>query len=200
MAFQKKREQKELNLPSLIDVVFLLLIFSLVTIPVEKADNVNPQTQRSTSSSELPLPFVASPKVVDIDPVLRSLLIQVENRSAGDPASGRVVYVLRPSERDTTIGQTRQTAIRDSLFAAFPDSFLRLSNSEFARSRACRLIHDQIGAYLDRRNRPAGIAPKVEIRAVRNTEFRIVNYIMRECSAHGDTLPSISVRTFSHPM
>ncbi len=38
MAFIKKREQKELNLPSLIDVVFLLLIYSLVTIPIERSD------------------------------------------------------------------------------------------------------------------------------------------------------------------
>jgi hypothetical protein len=200
MAFQKKREQKELNLPSLIDVVFLLLIFSLVTIPVERTENVNPQEQRSSSSTELPLPFVASPKVVDIDPVIRSLLVQVENRNPDDPASGRMVYILKPSDRDSTIGQTRESAIRDSLVAVFPDSFLRLNDAEFAQTRACRLIRDQIRGYMDRRNRPAGIAPRVEIRAVKNTEFRIVNFIMRECSAHGDSIPSISVRTFSHPM
>ncbi len=200
MAFQKKREQKELNLPSLIDVVFLLLIFSLVTIPVERTENVQPQEQRSPASSELKLPFVASPKVVDIDPILRSLLIQIENRNPDDPSSGRLVYVLRPSERDSTIGQTRRSAIRDSLVAAFPDSFLALSDEEFTRTAACRLIRDQIRGHMDRRNRPSGFPPRVEIRAVKDTEFRIVNFIMRECSAHGDSIPSISVRTFSHPM
>jgi hypothetical protein len=200
MAFRKKREQKELNLPSLIDVVFLLLIFSLVTIPVERTDNVTPQQQSFQSSSELKLPFVASPKVVDIDPVLRSLLIQIENRNSDDPGSARMVYILRPSEKDSTIVQTRLTALRDSLVAVFPDSFLLLNDAEFAETRACRMIRGQIRGFIGRGTRPSGTPNRIEIRAVKNTEFRIVNFIMRECSAHGDSIPSISVRTFSHPL
>jgi hypothetical protein len=42
------------------------------------------------------------------------------------------------------------------------------------------------------------VSRRIEIRAVKNTEFRIVNAILRECSAFGDTLPAIAVRTLAN--
>jgi biopolymer transport protein ExbD len=193
MAFIKKREQKELNLPSLIDVVFLLLIYSLVTIPIERSETNSASTASASTRQELELPYVKSRKAVEIDPILRTFLVQIENEIPEDPRSARMVYVLKPSEKDSTMGQARATAVRDSSFARFPIDFLGLTDSEFSQTRAYRLIREEI-----RRFARGEASERIEIRAVKNTEFRIVNAIMRECSAYGDTLPAIAVRTLAN--
>jgi hypothetical protein len=195
MAFKRKKEQKELNLPSLIDVVFLLLIYSLVTIPIERSESTSEQKTSASAQNALNLPFVPSRKAVDIGPVFRSFLIQIENTAPDDPKSDKTVYVLNPSVRDSTIGQARETALRDSTFARFPENFLQMSDAEFSRTKACMLIREQIRRLAKRLSRTAEASNRIEIRAVRNTEFRIVNFIMKECSAYGDSIPAIAVRT-----
>ena len=37
----------------------------------------------------------------------------------------------------------------------------------------------------------------IEIRAVKDTEFRIINFIMERCSAYGDTIPRLMLRTLT---
>ncbi len=200
MAFSRKREQKELNLPSLIDVVFLLLIYSLLTIPIEKSESSQTaETADAASKQEVNLPYVQSRKAVDIDPVLRTFLIQIENEVPEDPRSARIVYILKPSERDSTLGQARETAVRDSAFARFPADFLGMNNREFEQTRACRLIRDEIRRFERGKTPRRDVSKRVEIRAVKNTEFRIFDAIMRECSAFGDTIPAIAVRTLANP-
>jgi biopolymer transport protein ExbD len=198
MAFIRKREQKELNLPSLIDVVFLLLIYSLLTIPIEKSETTSANTADAKSREEVDLPFVRSRKAVEIDPILRTFLVQVENENPKDPGSARVVVILKPSEKDSTLGQAMETALRDSVFARFPADFLSLSDREFSQTRACRLIRDEIRRFERGRLPRKDVSKRIEIRAVKNTEFRIVNAILRECSAFGDTLPAVAVRTLAN--
>ena len=198
MAFQKKREQKELNLPSLVDVVFLLLIYSLVTIPVERSDSSSQKSKQGTEAQELQLPLVSSKKAVDVDPVLRTFLIQIENTVPDNPKSARMVYILKPSATDSTLGQAMATALRDSAFARFPERFLLMSNAEFAQTRPCRLIRDEIRRFERRHFKGPDVSNRIEIRAAKNTEFRIINFIMRECSSYGDSIPSIAVRTMSN--
>ena len=198
MAFNRKREQKELNLPSLIDVVFLLLIYSLLTIPIEKTESSVQETENGRSRQEVDLPFVQSRKAAEIDPVLRTFLIQIENEVPDDPLSARIVYILKPSERDSTLAQARETALRDSAFARFPADFLEMSGREFEQTRACRLIRDEVRRFERGKAPRRDVSKRVEIRAVKNTEFRIFDAIMRECSALGDTIPAISVRTMAN--
>jgi biopolymer transport protein ExbD len=195
MAFSKKRDQKELNLPSLIDVVFLLLIYSLVTIPIEKSETSSTNTAKASTRKEITLPFVRSRKTLPIDPTLRSFLIQIENETPDDPKSARMVYILKPSEKDSTVGQARESAVRDSVFARFPDNFLEMSDAAFSQTRACRLIRDELRRFERGKMKTMDVSARIEIRAAQNTEFRIVNAIMRECSAYGDTIPAIAVRT-----
>jgi hypothetical protein len=198
MAFSRKKEQKELNLPSLIDVVFLLLIYSLVTIPIERLETSSASTADASARQELDLPFVQSRKASEIDPILRTFLIQIENEVPGDPRSARMVFIFKPSGKDSTLGQARETAIRDSSFARFPDDFLGMSDPDFSQTRACRLIRDEIRRFERGRGTRGGASDRIEIRAVKNTEFRIVNAVMRECSAYGDTIPAIAVRTLAN--
>jgi biopolymer transport protein ExbD len=198
MAFIRKREQKELNLPSLIDVVFLLLIYSLLTIPIEKSETSTASPADAKAPREVDLPFVKSRKAVDIDPVLRTFLIQIDNENPQDPGSARVVTILKPSDKDSTLAQAMETALRDSAFASFPADFLAMGEREFSQTRACRLIRDEIRRF--ERGKPArrDVSRRIEIRAVKNTEFRIVNAIFRECSAFGDSLPAVAVRTLAN--
>ena len=198
MAFIKKREQKELNLPSLIDVVFLLLIYSLVTIPIERSETSSAKTADPSARQELDLPFVQSRKASEIDPILRTFLIQIENEVPEDPRSARMVFIFKPSEKDSTLGQAKATAIRDSSFARFPDGFLGMSDPDFLQTRACRLIRDEIRRFERGMRARGGASDRIEIRAVKNTEFRIVDAVMRECSAYGDTIPAIAVRTLAN--
>jgi hypothetical protein len=198
MAFNRKKEQKELNLPSLIDVVFLLLIYSLLTIPIEKSETSAADTANAPPGKEINLPFVRSRKAVEIDPILRTFLVQIENEIPDDPRSARVVYILKPSDRDSTLGQARETAVRDSVFARFPAGFLEMNEREFEQTKACRLIRDEIRRFERGKTRRRDVSKRIEIRAVQNTEFRIVNAIMRECSAFGDTLPAIAIRTMAN--
>lgn len=188
MPFIKKQDQKSLTLPSLIDVVFLLLIYSLVTIPMERGGPVE----------EFPLPHIQSPKTQDAEAMIKNLIIQIENEKPEDPRSARVVYVLLPSQPTITVEQARRMALQANRYASLASDSIRiLSDSEFRASKVCQLIQDEIRKYVAKHGNAVLWANKIEIRAVRNTEFRLLNFILKECSAYGDKVPSIAVRTLS---
>ncbi len=188
MPFIKKYDQKSLTLPSLIDVVFLLLIYSLVTIPME----------RGGPSEEFSLPHIQSPKTQDAEGVVKNLVIQIENERPEDPRSPRVVYILLPSQPFCTIEEARKLALQANRYASLSSDSIRiLSDSQFRASKVCRLIQDEIRKYVAIHGNGAHWTSKIEIRAVRNTEFRLLNFILRQCSEYGDLVPSIAVRTLS---
>ena len=93
--------------------------------------------------------------------------------------------------------EAKLNAIRDSLFAVFPQNFLKLTDKKFSQTKACSLIHSQIKKYKDTYFLEPSPTNSVEIRAVKDTEFRIVNFIMEQCSAYGDTIPQIMLRTLA---
>jgi hypothetical protein len=196
MAFLRKREQKELNLPSLIDVVFLLLIYSLLTIPIEKSETSTANPADAKSRQEVNLPFVKSRKVVEIDPI-PDFLVQIDNENPQDPGSGRSSPSSNLQRRTRRWGRRWKRPAGFGL-RRFPADFLALSEREFSQTRACRLIRDEIRRFERGRLPRKDVSKRIEIRAVKNTEFRIVNAILRECSAFGDTLPAVAVRTLSN--
>lgn len=189
MPFTKKHDQKSLTLPSLIDVVFLLLIYSLVTIPME----------RGGPSEEFPLPSIQSPIAQDAEAVIKNMVIQIENEIRNDPRTRRVVFILLPTQRNITIEEAKRMAIQAQRYASLSsDSIRTLSDSQFRTSTMGRLIRNEIQNYVNRfprTNRPR--INRIEIRAVQNTEFRLLNFILRECSEYGDSIPSIAVRILS---
>lgn len=190
MAFVKHIEKKELSLPSLIDCVFLLLIFSIVTLPITKSKLETKQRGGKTLVSQLPL--IRSKTTEKAGSKLTTLLFEIENEDPDDPASRKIIYVLKPNLLDSlSMEQARDNSIRDSLFAAYPHGFLDLTDRQFENLRCSKMIREQIALYKKDHFFKPSFSNAVEIRAVKNTEFRIVNDIMKQCSVYGDTIPRV---------
>jgi len=196
MAFVWKDEKKGLSLPGLIDIIFLLLIFSLVTLSVSQT-NVETK-KRGSKRIDFDLPETKTGETEETNEILQTLMFQIEDVDSTHVRNARIVFVLLPSVKNSiTIKQAKLKAIQDSLFAVFPENFLNLTDREFKQTKACRLIHSQIKMYKESHFFKPSFTNSVEIRAVKDTEFRIVNFIMEQCSAYGDTIPQIVLRTIA---
>ncbi|MCG8608614.1 biopolymer transporter ExbD [bacterium] len=194
MARTQKDNKRTIELTSLIDVVFLLLVFFLVTFAFTLSGDVS----QSEVQSELELPETGTMLPIVSDEVLENLMIQiVPDTSGGDIV--KEAYILWPAMEDTagvSRAQAMLKALRDSTFAPFPTNFVSLGREQFENTEACTLIANSISRYVDayrqfgRRGRPL-----VEVRAEQNTEFRILSFIMDQCSAQDDFVPQIVIRT-----
>ncbi len=196
MTFIRKQEKKGLSLPGLIDIIFLLLIFSLVTLSFSEAQVE--ARKRGEQTSEIRLPETDFQESFPGSRVLQRLLYQVETIDPEDSESPKIVYVLQPSPSDSvTISDARQRAIDDSLFAVFPSNFLEMSDRTFSQTPPCTLIANSLRRYKEIHFLEPSFANAVEIRAVRDTEFRIINFIITQCSAYGDTIPRFVLHTLT---
>ncbi len=196
MGFTKHEEKKEFNLPSLIDIIFLLLVFSLVTQPRTKTRN--DVEDRGVSENNLELPIVQGRAQSRADDILKTLMFEIVFKEPRNLKSGRMVYAMHPVNTDSiTYEQAKQQAVRDSTFAAFPENFLSLSDTDFERTPACLFIRNEIMSFKQKHFFKPALSNFIEIRAEKNVEFRIVQYIMSKCSAYGDTIPRIILRTLS---
>lgn len=92
-------DEPELNLSSLIDVTFLLLIYFLVTSTIQPKEKDLPMTLPSTSKSEVP---------VDVEP----MLIQVKNTG-----SGFAIVVNKTEQLDSSVSgrERRLPLLADNL-------------------------------------------------------------------------------------
>lgn len=196
MAFVKQEIRKGLSLPGLIDIIFLLLIFSLVTLSVS---SVKVEADEGSGSAvDYNLPEARVKETLEMDKVLQTLLILIEHEDPENNDSPKIVYILWPSLEDSlTLSEAKNNAIRDSLFAQFPTNFLTLNNDAFAKTTSCLLIQQEIHNYKNRVFFEPRNTNSIELRAVKDTEFRIVNFVMEQCSAYGDTIPRILLHTLS---
>ncbi len=202
MAFLKKEEKKGLSLPGLIDIIFLLLVFSLVTmgISIQRAGTAEGAAEKSGSGNNIDynLPEARAEGTLEVNDILQTLLFLVEHENPEDLGSPKIVYTLWPSPIDSlTILETKNLAINDSLFALFPSDFLTLDDDAFAEIPPCSLIQWAVREYKESHFFKPQNTNAIEIRAVRDTEFRIVNFILEQCSAYGDTIPRILLHTLS---
>jgi len=194
MAFIRNEEKKWLSLPGLIDIIFLLLIFSLVTLSVSQTEV---ETQESGDRDfDFDLPETRSRETEEVEEVLQNLLFQIEHLDNDDIESPKILFVLQPSERGSlTLEEAKLNATRDSLFGVFPENFLDLSDAEFVQTPPCRLVQRTLREHKDGYFLEPNPTNSIEIRAVKDTEFRIVNFIMEQCGAYGDTIPRLMLRT-----
>lgn len=197
MSFKKIEEKKGLALPGLIDIIFLLLIFALVTLSVSNAELDN-QEQGDNIAGEVDLPFAESSLTVESDALLSTLLFQVERENKEDPNSPNILYAMTPVYGDTiTIAEALENSIQDSLFAIYPLNFLELDNQEFNRLKASRLIRSAVNEYKKDYFYQPSWSNAIEIRAAKETEFRIIQYILDVCSVYGDTIPQVVLHTLT---
>ncbi len=194
MAFQRKENERTLELFSLIDIVFLLLLFFLVSFAFRLAGEVSD----AKVFSEINLPVTDTKLPVIKNDVLENLMIQITPDTSQLGISRRV-YVLWPSFEDTTKILRLQAfyrAAQDSTFAVFPPDFLRLPDDRFYASAPCTLITNSIGRYIEKEKfYHSNTHPTVEVRAELNTEFKLINLIMNICSAQRQAIPQVIIRT-----
>lgn len=193
----KTDEKKEgLSLPGLVDIIFLLLIFSLVTYSfttstVEGDDNIG-------LNDQMKLPIARLEDTSELDKILHTLMFEIEYSNPEDKDSRKVVYALWPSvENARTIQMSKEIAVKDSVFALFSPDFLKQSDQAFRNSPPCRLIRRELGRYKRQYFTKPRSTNAIAIRAVEDTEFRIINYIMDRCSAYGDTIPKMDLLTLT---
>ncbi|TDI85357.1 MAG: hypothetical protein E2O78_04700 [Caldithrix sp.] len=194
MAFRRSETPRTLELTSLIDIVFLLLIFFLVSF----AFSLSADVSSSRTYSELDLPRTNTSLPVLREDGLENLLVQIMPDSS-EGRTRRKVLILWPSFGDTamvSLGQAFEKAVQDSAFALFPADFLALPEEEFAALPPCTLITDAISRYIatERLYRRGG-HPIIEVRAEENTEFKILNFILEVCGSYQDEIPQIIIRT-----
>ncbi len=195
MAFKKDYLKRGLSLPGMIDIIFLLLIFSLVTL-----SHTNPdvsQNREGKQSVTLDLPLINSNLTEEKDDILSTLMVEVKfvNNNSNNP---RIVYILLPSGDTTTYQIAKQKAIRTVMCDTFPDNFLSLNEDAFRSLSACKIIKESIKNYKNTHFIEPNLNNSVEIRADKNIEFRIFNYILNQCSAYEDTIPRVITRTLSY--
>ena len=196
MAFKRQNELHDLEFPSLIDVIFLLLIFFLVTMQFSMETHT--ARQAATKPPDIQLPHAEGSEDVAMDDIISTLLFQIQYKEKNNPNSPRVVYVLEPFNADSiSRGDAFMIAKRDSMFAEFPQNFLKMKERAFKNTNACRLISNAIYQYKEEHFHKPSIENTVEIRAEENVEFKIINYILQECSAYKDTIPRVIFRTLA---
>ncbi len=159
MPFRKLRTRKELEIVSLIDVVFTLIIFGLVI-------------SMAWGFTEYTGPTL--PKTFSI--VIKRAPVQY------DPQGTRLPDHLMVEFFDTEGNPVGDTA-------SFPDddalSMDLMDADQFDELQPCRLIREQIEGFarLVRGTESEGEGEKavIQVQVTRDTKTRIVNYITRQC-------------------
>ena len=191
---RRKKDNRVIELTGLIDIVFLLLVFFLVSFSFTLAGNVS--ENEIYSAMDLPKTTTDLPPLKE--DLLENLMIQIHPDTTEGTIT-RKTFVLWPAIKDTvqiSRWQAVNNALRDSTFAKFPEDFLNLPDEEFQRVAACTLIANSINRYVALQQTYNGSArPLIEVRADQNTEFQIISFILNQGSAHNDVVPQIVIRT-----
>jgi len=195
MAFHKIERRRDLELPTFIDVIFLLLIFFLLTY-----SPVPPVVGQA--SLELNLPIAEGTSQVNPNEKLETLMIEIIPVNKEQLELGFNVSVLLPFEDygmdrgvDLSYQQAQVFASRYQRQSLLPGDYTDLRDSEFLRLPAVELIDDHLGRFVSRRFRVAKATNRIEIRADKDVTFRIINFVIEKCSSYGDLVPSLIFRT-----
>jgi len=194
-------QSDQFTLPGFVDIIFLLLIFSMATMSFTSG-----QESVRTPGNERFLPVV--PKATSERPAeyLMNLLIIISYRhpdsfKTSNPDSSRELIILQPP----AVGQPPVT-IDEALKAARdagevhtipkPELLLALSDKAFKQSPTCQNITNTIDHYAQGliENVPGNT---IEIRAVKETEFRLINFIITQACRDGNTIPRIVLHTLA---
>lgn len=195
MAFPKAEVQKDIELPTFIDIIFLLLIFFLLTY-----SPIPPSVGQA--SLELNLPIAEGATKVNPSEKLETLMVEILPVNKEKPEEGYWVSVLLPFEDfgiDREIPLSYQQA---KIFARtynrqkiLPANYVSLRKQEFLDLPAVQMIAEQLDRYVNRKLRVPKITNRIEIRADKEVTFRIINFVIEKCSSYGDLIPSLVFRT-----
>ncbi len=194
MPFRKSDIRKEIELPTFIDIVFLLLIFFIVTF-----SPIAPKV--GEAELELKLPIAEGAGEVDSSEPLETILIEILPLKSEEDQEGYRVSVLLPFENYSnqrggiTFREAKNFAVQYKRQAFLPLDVSKLSDREYTRLPAIQLINDQIDQYTASKFRIPRPTNRIDIRADQRVQFRVINTIMEKCSSFGDLVPSLVFRT-----
>ena len=192
----KRQGQREIELPSLIDMVFLLLVFFIVnfSISTDAAIPIPPP--------EIELPRVTGTAASFEEGKIITLTFQIQRTDTADAQARKVIYVLQPGSEGQTekqalerIKAAAQQSMPDcSSIAVFNRNFLSKKGAELDSMRAFKLIAGHIQKYRTENFNAASVSNTIEVIADVSTEFKIINYIFEQCAK--DTVHAIPKLTF----
>ncbi|MBN1783186.1 biopolymer transporter ExbD [bacterium] len=185
-----------MSLPSLIDVIFLLLIFFMATINMSTV--VSDRNRGIYTQKKFDLPEIRNRQTGPVQDILQTLMFQIEHADPQDNASPMVVYALWPSRRDSlTVARARDQAAARKMVAYFVPDAQRNADPDIPNISPYDFITREINRYADQYFRTPNPKNYIEIRAVKETEFKTINHILNACSELEDRIPRIYVRTLS---
>ncbi|MBN2103099.1 biopolymer transporter ExbD [bacterium] len=196
MAFKRIYEKKGLSLTSLIDIIFLLLIFFMATLNMSSV--VSDRNQGIYTQKKFDLPEIRNRKTAPVQEILYTLMLQIEHEDPQNVNSPLVVYALWPSRGDSmNISQAKLQAIEKKRYAYFLPESERISNPKIPDVSPYVFISDAINGYADRYYRSADPKNHIEVRAIQETKYQIINHILNTCASLGDRIQHIYIRTLS---
>lgn len=200
----ESRYQRQVELPTLIDMVFLLLVFFIATLHLSAGGD--PKSTSPDQQQRFDLPEAMGTSLKTENGVLSTLLFQIQRVDSENPQSPKMLYVLQPDHDGSQSEADIMMAIREELaqeppdsnhVAVFPRNYLQMSYAAQDTCRAFRLIRESIASYQDEHFAQASFSNTIEIRAIKDTEFRIISYILQECSEYDDLIPKVTFRVMS---
>jgi biopolymer transport protein ExbD len=201
MAKYKKNSNfgKEIDLPTLIDMVFLLLIFFIASLSISSGGgkDVAPPMEGLTLPS---VAGIAAPN----EGQLSTLVFQIERKATEQNDTVKVLYVLWPDgetkSEDQALKKIRENFIQakaDSLYAEFPSNLFALSQAQIDTTMAFKVIKSKIKQYQGLHFNAAELSNTIEIKADKETEFKIISYIMDQCATYNDKIPKVTFRVMA---
>ena len=176
MPYRIVRTKKELEIVSLIDVVFLLIVFALVMAVL-----------RTTGTEDVPPP----PKRFSIV-VSRTTTLNEQN----EPESRLMVRFLDANQTD--ICSPSNFPVDDSLGTDSSGTYV-VNDSDWEELDVCRHIREQIaGLALRLRGQGGSVDDEkmaIHLKVTGDTITRIVNYITRACSPYHGQIAWIKIIT-----
>lgn len=176
MPFRIIRTKKELEIVSLIDVIFMLIIFGLVMA-----------VARTTGKEDAPPP----PKRFSIV-VSRTTTYNELN----EPESRLMISFFDANQ--ARIGEPSNFPVDDSL-GTDPSGTYVINDDEWEELEACRQIREQIAGLAERLREQGGSVDDeqmaIHLKVTRDTITRIVNYITRACSPYQGQIAWIKIVT-----
>ena len=198
MAFKKKTEKKDSDIITLIDIIFLLLIFFLLTTGSYKLVESTERKEEYITSKKLP--EASGTQILPNDPV-KNLLIRIEDDSLSNRTQ-KIIYFIEPGPNRQTYSQAYKKAQEDSNFVTLSNDTLMMDRRNFLLSRATQAITNKIHTYRQLLLAKPPDDRLIEISADKNTPFRLVYFLMEQCS-NGDSLTTIkkvNIRTLGRPI
>jgi len=163
MAFRRRRGGKELEIISLIDIVFLLIIFGIIASVLAGAGQDSDNTP--TSTFKITLQREAERPDVHRQPGLVVTILNSDEQ-------GTVYTDILPPDNELL-------AMSQAAFENQPAcALLRSRISYFAENMA-------LGTKIS--------SEHVEVIAGSDTKFRVIGFILRECAAYKDLIPWVRV-------